>query len=88
MYTETLEKELHSIKWKDFNELQTNKIENINVEIENLQSNVEYTFINAAGTILRKTRKHKESEVKNRKIRNKKWFSEACNGKYEDLKII
>ena len=88
MYTETLEKELHSIKWKDFNELQTNKIENINVEIENLQSNVEYIFINAAGTILRKTRKHKESEVKNRKIRNKKWFSEACNGKYEDLKII
>ena len=27
LYTETLEKELHSIKWKDFNELQTNKIE-------------------------------------------------------------
>ena len=88
LYTETLEKELHSIKWKDFNELQTNKIENINVEIENLQSNVEYIFINTAGTILRKTRKHKESEVKNRTIRNKKWFSETCNGKYEDLKII
>ena len=27
LYTETLEKELGSIKWKDFNELQTNKIE-------------------------------------------------------------
>ena len=27
LYTETLEKELHSIKWKDFNELQTDKIE-------------------------------------------------------------
>ena len=34
LYTETLEKELRSIKWKDFNELQINKIENINVEIE------------------------------------------------------
>ena len=35
--TETLEKELRSIKWKDFNELQTNKIENINIHnrIEN-----------------------------------------------------
>ena len=67
--------------------MQTNKIENINVEIENLLSNVEDTFINTAGKVLRKTRKHKESEVKNRKIRNKNWFSEACNGKYEDLKI-
>ena len=69
MYTETLEKELRSIKWKDFNELQTNKIENINVMIEIL-SNIEDTFINTAGKVLRKTRKHKESEVKNRKIRN------------------
>ena len=70
LYTETPEKELCSIKWKDFNELQTNKIENINVEIENLLSNIEDTFINTAGKVLRKTRKHKESEVKNRKIRN------------------
>ena len=69
LYTETLEKELRSIKWKDFNELQTNKIENINVMIEIL-SNIEDTFINTAGKVLRKTRKHKESEVKNRKIRN------------------
>ena len=68
--TETLEKELRSIKWKDFNELQTNEMENINVEIENLLSNIEGTFINTAGKVLRKTRKHKESEVKNRKIRN------------------
>ena len=88
MYTETLEKELRSIKWKDFNELQTNKIENINVEIENLLSNVEDTFINTAGKVLRKARKHKESEVKNRKIKNKKWFSKACNDKYKELKII
>ena len=29
LYTETPEKELHSIKWKDFHELQTNKMENI-----------------------------------------------------------
>ena len=60
---------MRSIKWKDFNELQTNKIENINVMIEIL-SNIEDTFINTAGKVLRKTRKHKESEVKNRKIRN------------------
>ena len=79
---------MRSIKWKDFDELQTNKIENINVEIENLLSNVEDTFINTAGMVLRKARKHKESEVKNRKIRNKKWFSKACNGKYKELKII
>ena len=64
------------------------QIENINVEIENLLSNIQDPFISTAGKVLRKTRKHKESEVKNRKIRNKKWFSEACNGKYEDLKII
>ena len=88
LYPETLEKELRSIKWKDCNELQTNKIENINIEIENLLSNVEDTFINTAGKVLRKTRKHKESEVKNRKIGNKKWFSKACNDKYKELKII
>ena len=58
LYPETLEKELRSIKWKDCNELQTNKIENINIEIENLLSNVEDTFINTAGKVLRKTRKH------------------------------
>ena len=68
--------------------LQTNKMENINVEIESLLSNVEDTFINTAGKVLRKTRKHKESEVKNRKIRNTKWFSQACNDKYLELKII
>ena len=71
LYTETLEREMRSIKWKDFNELQTNKIENINVEIENLLPNTEDTFIDTAGKVLRKTRKHKESEVKNRKTRNK-----------------
>ena len=70
MYTETIKKELRSIKWKDFHELQTKKIENINVE--NLLFNIEDTFINTAGKVLRKTRKHKQSEVKNRKIRNKK----------------
>ena len=71
LYTETLEREMRSIKWKDFNELQTNKIENINVEIENLLPNTEDTFIDTAGKVLRKARKHKESEVKNRKTRNK-----------------
>ena len=45
LYTETLEKELRSIKWKDFNELQTNKIENVRTEIDNLLSNVKDTFI-------------------------------------------
>ena len=49
---------------------------------------VEDTFINTAGKVLRKTRKHKESETKNRKIKNKKWFSKACNGKYKELTII
>ena len=73
-----------NIKWKDFDELQTNKIENINFEIENLLSNVEDTFINTAGKVLRKTRKHKESEVKNREIENKKMFSKACNDKYKE----
>ena len=58
LYTETPEKELCSIKWKDFNELQTNKIENINVEIYSLLSNVEGTFIDTAGNVLRKIRKH------------------------------
>ena len=86
MYTEALEKELRGIKWKDFNELQTNKVDNINIETENLLSNVEDTFINTAGKVLRTTRKHKESEVKNRKIRNKEWFSKACNEKYKELK--
>ena len=54
LYTETLEREMRSIKWKDVNELQTNKIENINVEIENLLSNIEDTFINTAGKVLKK----------------------------------
>ena len=29
-----------------------------------------------------------QNKVKNRKIRNKKWFSKACNDKYKELKII
>ena len=41
LYSETLEKELRSIKWEHFDELQTTKVENINFEIENLLSNVE-----------------------------------------------
>ena len=71
MYTKALEKELRSIRWKDFNELQTNNIENINVEIENLLSNIEDAVINTAEKVSRKIRKHKESEVKNRKHRKK-----------------
>ena len=63
MYNETLEKELRSIKWKDFDKLQTNKIENINFEIKNLLSNVGNTFINTAGKVLRKTRKHKQDQI-------------------------
>ena len=68
--------------------LQTNKIGNINVEIENLLSNAEGTFINTAGKVLRKTRKHKESEVKKRKSKNKKWFSKTCHYKCKQLKKI
>ena len=52
LYTETLKKELRSNKWKDFHELQTNKIENINFEIEKLLSNIEDTCINTAGNVL------------------------------------
>ena len=64
------------------------QIENINVERENLLSNIKDTFINTAGKALRKTRKHKERfMVKNRKNRNKKWFSKACNDKCKELKI-
>ena len=39
------------------------KKQNINFDIENLLSNGGDTFINTAGKIVRKTRKHKESEV-------------------------
>ena len=53
------------------------------MEIEKLPSNIEDKFINTEGKVLRKTRQHKESEVK-----NKKWFSNACNEKYKELKII
>ena len=53
------------------------------MEIEKLPSNIEDKFINTEGKVLRKTRKHKESEVK-----NKKWFSNASNEKYKELKII
>ena len=88
MHTEILEKVLRCIKWKDFNELQTNTIENINFEIENLLSYVEDTCANTAGRVLRKTRKHKEGEAKNRKIKNKKWFRKVFNDKYKELKII
>ena len=88
MYTETLENELRSIKWKNFDELQTTKVENINFEIETLLSTVKDTFINTAVKVLRKPRKHKESETKNRKVKNKKWFSRACNDKYKELKMI
>ena len=61
----------NKLAWKDFNELQTKKIENINIELENLLSNVEDTFKNTTGKVLRKTKKHKESQVKNSKIRKK-----------------
>ena len=54
MHSETLEKELHIIKWKDFDELQANEIENINFEMDNLLSNLEDIFINTAGKVLRK----------------------------------
>ena len=51
LYTATLEKELCSIKWKNFDELQINKIKNINFQIENLLFNVEDTFIKTAGKV-------------------------------------
>ena len=72
MPTEKLEQELRCIKWDDFDKLQTNKTVNINFDVENVLSNVEDTFINTAGKVLRKETKHKESEVKKRKSKNKK----------------
>ena len=51
MHTEILEKVLRCIKSKDFNELQTNTIENTNFEIENLLSYVEDTSTNTAGRV-------------------------------------
>ena len=60
----------------------------MNFAIEKLLSNVKYTFRNTAGKVLRKTRKHKESEVKKRKSKNKKWFSKTCHYKCKQLKKI
>ena len=36
----------------------------------------------------RKEKKHKESALKKRKIKNKKWFSKVCNDKYKELNRI
>lgn len=83
LYTDTLEKELCNIKWKAIDKLQTNKIKTLNLEIERVLLNVEYTFINPARKLLIKTRFHKESEAKNKKNKNKKWFHKAC----KNLKI-
>ena len=41
------------MKWEGFVKLQTNKIENINIEIENLLSNIEDTFTNTTGKVLK-----------------------------------
>ena len=41
--------------------------------------------MNTAGKVLRKTRKHKESETKNRKIKNKDYFSKTCHDKYKEF---
>ena len=38
LYTETLERELNSVKLEEFDKLQTDKMKNINFEIENLHS--------------------------------------------------
>ena len=47
------------------------------------------TYTNTAGKVLRKTRKHKESEVKNRKIKNKNGLAKlVMTSKYKELKII
>ena len=44
------------------------QIENINVEMENLLSNIQDTFINTAGKVLRKTRKAGNDKCKELKI--------------------
>ena len=38
--------------------------------------------------MLRKSRIHKDREIKNRKNKNKKWFSKTCNDNHKELKII
>ena len=58
LFTETVEKELRSIKWEDFVKLQTNNLKSINFEIESLLSNVEDTFIKTAGKALRNKRSY------------------------------
>ena len=72
MLTETLEKEFRSTKSENFDKLQTNKIENINLNIENLLPNAEDTFIKTARKVIRKTRIIKEIDVKIEKIKMKK----------------
>ena len=72
MLTETLEKEFRSTKSENFDKLQTNKIENINLNIENLLPNVEDTFIKTTRKVIRKTRIVKEIDVKIEKVKMKK----------------
>ena len=88
MYTETLEKELRSIKWKDFNELRTNKIENINVVIENLLSNIEDTFINTAGKVLKKQENIRKARSKIGKLEIKNGLAKLVMTNIKELKII
>ena len=45
---------MRSIKWKDFDKLQINKIEHIKFEIENVLSYVEDMSINTAGKVKKK----------------------------------
>ena len=52
-------------------------MENIYFGIQNLLSNVEFILINTTEKKnIRKTKKYKESSVKNQ---NQNWFSKTCN---------
>ena len=79
---------MRSIKWKDFNELQTNKIENINVEIENLLSNIEDTFINTAGKVLKKQENIRKARSKIGKLEIKNGLAKLVMTNIKELKII
>ena len=79
---------MRSIKWKGFNELETNKIENINVEIGNLLSNIEDTFINTAGKVLKKQENIRKARSKIGKLEIKNGLAKLVTTNIKELKII
>ena len=79
---------MRSIKWKNFNELQANKIENINVETENVLSNVEDTFANTAGKVKEKQENIRKARSKIGKLEIKNGLAKLVMTNKKGLKII